>query len=267
MKAFFTNIVILLPVLASVFLFSYFSHPPRTALEAGRSRASQLLPQTRTATASLQDNEPPKVSIILPEDNSSYHMNSRVPYKIAVSDKEDGESRYDEITSGEVLLEVNYIPGPSYRDTDGLIRPPIHSGLLDLAASNCLYCHAFRGNLIGPSFYQIMKQYQQTKPGIGVIVNRIINGSTGVWGDKVMPGHPELSEDEVKGMLQWINNFAASDEVQYYNGLEGTVELHSDTSSGTGTGVFILTSYYRDHGSGGISKKTGSDRVVLRVDE
>jgi cytochrome c len=250
MKSAFTDIVIVLPVLGGVCLCNFLGQPQSTE------------------TAILQDNEPPKVTILSPEDNSIYRLNSRIFYNIAVSDREDGESKYDEIASGEVLLEVKYVPGDGYRE--GVDGPPIPApdpGLLGLAASNCLFCHAFRGNLIGPSFYEIGEEYKRTKPDMGEIANRVLNGSTGIWGDKVMPSHPELAPEEVDSMLQWIVNFAARGDVRYYHGLDGTIDLQADASSEFREGTLVITSFYRDHGTGGSLNKTGADQVILHLKE
>jgi cytochrome c len=214
-----------------------------------------------------QDNEAPEVSFLAPAQDGRYEPDSRIPYKISVSDREDGESKYDEIAPGEVLLEAIYVPMGQYVENKEPDSHVTDKGLLGIAASNCLYCHAFRGNLIGPSFAEIGLNYQQTKPGMDEIAARILNGSTGVWGDKFMPSHPELTPAQVDEMLSWVVKYAARNEVQYYHGLEGTINMPSGTSTGKGEGRLVLTAVYRDHGSGGASKKTGTDRVVLRVQE
>ena len=55
------------------------------------------------------ENQAPVVKIISPKINSSYRENAQVAYKISVSDKEDGESKYQEINPKEVLLKVEYV--------------------------------------------------------------------------------------------------------------------------------------------------------------
>ena len=53
-----------------------------------------------------QTNNRPIVKILAPKDKSSYPLGTRVAYQISVSDPEDGESKYGEITQNEVLLKV-----------------------------------------------------------------------------------------------------------------------------------------------------------------
>src|SRR6185437_5270306 len=58
---------------------------------------------------SQQENHPPIVKIISPKNNSAFDFDTAVNYTISVSDKEDGDSKYDEINGKEVLLEVKHV--------------------------------------------------------------------------------------------------------------------------------------------------------------
>jgi len=62
------------------------------------------------------ENHLPVVKINLPKNNSAFRSNALVSYDISVSDKEDGESKYQEINSKEVFLEIKYV-----KDTFGAI--------------------------------------------------------------------------------------------------------------------------------------------------
>src|ERR1700759_5039547 len=61
------------------------------------------------ANFKIQENQAPVVKIINPQNNSSFDWDAPVNYKITVSDKEDGESKFDEINIKEVLLEVRRV--------------------------------------------------------------------------------------------------------------------------------------------------------------
>ncbi len=50
-----------------------------------------------TAASGQWQNNPPIVKITEPKSNSVFPLNSLVRYSISVSDREDGESRFDEI--------------------------------------------------------------------------------------------------------------------------------------------------------------------------
>lgn len=51
----------------------------------------------------LQDNHPPVVKIDAP---STVSAGSALRYTINVSDKEDGDTKYDDINPNEILLQV-----------------------------------------------------------------------------------------------------------------------------------------------------------------
>src|SRR5690348_7798976 len=108
-----------------------------------------------------QQNHAPVVKIISPTNNSSYNANAQVHYKISVSDKEDGESKYDEIEPKQVLLEVKYFNDTSKIDTANANSNDA-PGLAAMKTSNCFNCHGFDNKVIGPSFSDINKKYKPT---------------------------------------------------------------------------------------------------------
>jgi hypothetical protein len=57
-----------------------------------------------------------------------------------------------------------------------------------------------------------------------------------------MPTHPELSNEQIKNMVQWIVQNASAANVDYYIGAEGSFVLPAKG------GAFLLTASYTDHG-------------------
>jgi cytochrome c len=148
-----------------------------------------------------QENHPPIVKIISPKNNSLYKWDVPMNYTITVSDQEDGESKFDEISANEVFLEVRYLADTSkvaiiLNSAKG--SPP---GLASIRTSNCLNCHAFNTKSIGPSFYEINKRYSNIKTNKELLEKHIREGSTGVWGTVTMPTHQELTREETQKMV------------------------------------------------------------------
>src|ERR1700722_3438265 len=139
-----------------------------------------------------QQNQQPVVKIISPKNGSSLNLNAPVSYAISVADKEDGDSKYDEINAKEVLLEVRYLKDKS-KAAASLNKPvlPDPPGLGVIRTSNCFSCHNFNSKAMGPSFYEISKKYMPTKANMDSLIKRISAGSTGIWGREKMPSHPE----------------------------------------------------------------------------
>jgi cytochrome c len=188
------------------------------------------------------ENQSPVVKIISPQNNTTFGPNTIITYKITVSDKEDGESKYDEINVKEVLLEVRHLQKGSKAPAKVTQDDP--PGLAAMRTSNCFNCHNFNSKLIGPSFYEMSKRYPVTKSNTDSLSKRIREGSSGIWpGREKMPAHPELKAEEIKNMVQWILKNGADPEVTYYVGVEGS--FHVDANQ---KGSYRLTASYIDHG-------------------
>jgi cytochrome c len=206
-----------------------------------------------------QQNHAPVVKIISPIDNSSYNANAQVHYKISISDKEDGESKFDEINAKEVLLQVKYYNDASKVNTAA--DEDDATGLVALRTSNCFNCHGFDNKVIGPSFSEINKRYKPTAANMALLEKRIKNGSTGVWGKTPMPTHPELSDAQIKNMMQWIMQNASAPGVEYYIGLEGNFNLPAANKNG----AYKLTASYIDHGINNASRLEGRNVNIIKV--
>jgi cytochrome c len=239
-----TFLILFIPV-AGIFLFDAvnFSFPPKSVAP--------------------QQNTPPVVKIISPKNNTSFSAGSDVHYSITVSDKEDGESQFDEINTKEVLLQVKY-----FSDTSTLAKtnektvendPP---GLQAMRTSNCLNCHGFENKVIGPSFTEIKKKYPFTTANIALLSKRIREGSTGIWGKVSMPTHPELTSEQINNMANWILQNSSKEGTHYYVGINGFFKLGAENKSGS----YLLTATYTDHGINNSGPRLkGQDKIIIRV--
>lgn len=220
------------------------------------------LPLCSFLLKSPQDNQAPIVKITNPQPNASFDPAAPISYKITVSDKEDGESKFDEINVKEVLLEVKYISAKSKPLPLSKTVPADPPGLAVMRTSNCFNCHNFNSKSIGPSFYDIGKRYPTTKANTDSLIKRIKQGSAGIWeGREKMPAHPELSADEIKSTVQWIMKNALNPDVTYYIGTEGTFKVDPSKK-----GSYLLTASYIDHGQKNnpkVQRLKGQDVVVI----
>lgn len=63
---------------------------------------------------------------------------------------------------------------------------------------NCLACHAVDSKLIGPSFRSVSVRYAGQPGAADLLVPRIIDGGSGVWGSIPMPPNFNVTLDEAK---------------------------------------------------------------------
>ena len=187
----------------------------------------------------FQENHPPVVRITAP---STAKVQSPVSYSISVSDKEDGDTKFDEINPNEILLQVQYGDNAKKNDVTAL-----HS----MMTSNCMNCHTFRSKLIGPSYFDISNKYSSANAAS--LIKHVKEGSKGVWGDIVMPTHPELPDEEIGKMVNWILEYKNDKAIDYYLGKEGSFQPLKP-------GTILLTASYLDH-----NKTLGEHRLQVEV--
>jgi cytochrome c len=209
-----------------------------------------------------QENTPPTVKIINPKNSSAFDFNTAINYEISVADKEDGNSKYDEINAKEVLLEVRHV---DRLPATNKAAQPDAPGIAIMRTSNCFNCHNFNVKGIGPSFFEISKKYPANKSNVDTLVKHIREGSTGTWGKEKMPTHTEMTSEEIKTTVQWILKKATDPEVDYYIGLNGSFRIKPAVNTKS-KGVYVLTATYLDHGSKaspGKQRLKGQDAVVI----
>ena len=74
-----------------------------------------------------------------------------------------------------------------------------------LAKKNeCLGCHAAATKLVGTAYQSVAEKYAGQADAKDVLVQSIIKGSVGKWGDVPMPPHPTMSEADAKRLATWV---------------------------------------------------------------
>lgn len=222
-----------------------------------------------TAPIKRVNNNPPTVKITTPLNNDQFKWNSIIRYSIKITDQEDGNSAYDEITAREVLLEVNYFPDPLKAEKYLSGRATLQkedAGLSMIKISDCFTCHTAKNKLLGPSFELIARRYPYTESTINLLSKNVINGSSGVWGKLLMPAHPMIKPGQVRDMVSWILKNNRNENLSYFPGTEGVFRTKEKRVTDDGKGVYVLTASYTDHGEGASmqNRKYGQHSVLLK---
>jgi cytochrome c len=212
-------------------------------------------------------NHVPQIKFIEPSGKTIHTWNELVPYIVEVSDREDGESRFQEIPSAEVLVKLKFVENQAKASIYLKQKKFADStGVSSMVISNCFNCHGVKMKLAGPSFLDITNRYQNTSKNQDLLVNHIQNGSKGTWGKETMPTHPELPDSVAKRMVNWILNYAKDPGLNYFVGLQGSLPLNKPAST-THQGLFIVEAFYTDHGSADQPDKklTGSAQIIIQM--
>ena len=70
--------------------------------------------------------------------------------------------------------------------------------------SDCYSCHTNDSKLVGPSFKEIAQKYSSSPDNIKLLVDKVINGGSGVWGQVPMQAHSQMSDNEAQEMINYI---------------------------------------------------------------
>lgn len=75
----------------------------------------------------------------------------------------------------------------------------------DLAKSkNCMACHAVANKVVGPAFKDIAAKYAGQKDVEDRLAQKVIKGSSGVWGPVPMPANAQVNDAEARTLVKWI---------------------------------------------------------------
>ncbi|WP_245803568.1 PQQ-dependent sugar dehydrogenase [Algoriphagus marinus] len=215
-------------------------------------------------------NDRPVVSIDFSGKNRTFYFGDKsLDYKVMVSDKEDGSTSNGAIKAEEVAVTFDYVPAgfdpiemaSKQSGAESMAVLNIGRNLIEL--SDCKSCHQYDTTSIGPSYKAVAERYPDTPANIEMLVGKVINGGSGVWGDHGMSAHPQLSESDAKRMIEYV---LSMDEVQpTVSSLPLEGKINPEVPEGEdGDGGYLLRAYYLDKGAGNIPSLDGEDFVALR---
>lgn len=85
-------------------------------------------------------------------------------------------------------------------------------GLKLIAKSDCKSCHNKTLQTIGPAYVAIAQKYKKTPENFQLLASKIKNGGAGVWGSQAMTAHPDLKEDDLHTMIDYILSLDESND-------------------------------------------------------
>ncbi|MFO0428260.1 MAG: PQQ-dependent sugar dehydrogenase [Planctomyces sp.] len=228
----------------------------------------------RSATVPvLAGNSRPEIEIVKPSSGELFDPGIPVAFEIRVDDQEDGtndDRKIDEDGSepidreapGRVTLNAMLSAGPPSSAEDGSSDAGAPAGLRRMKASDCFNCHAVNQKRVGPPLLEIAEKYRGKAGAAELSVQRVLKGSTGVWGKIPMIPHSQHSEDEVREMVDWVYSLEPAGLVQVFHGFVG--EIPPSQGEGAQAGYLNLEAVYADRGAGEVPPLTASASIYLR---
>ncbi len=86
-----------------------------------------------------------------------------------------------------------------------LALPAAAADMLPLAQqSGCTACHAIDKKIVGPAYKDVAAKYHNDKGAEAKLVEKVKKGGSGVWGPVPMPPNTQVSEANIKKIVEWI---------------------------------------------------------------
>jgi cytochrome c len=143
-------------------------------------------------------NTPPEVRFIEPRNGDFFTPGKPVHFQVAIKDAEDGSSSdYEEFFAPRTFVSAAWLRG------DGRMEDA-DPGLALMKQSDCFNCHALDEKIVGPPLLEVAKKYRGQSDALEASVQRVIKGSSRVWGEVPMLPHESFNPDQVRMMVRWI---------------------------------------------------------------
>jgi cytochrome c len=199
-------------------------------------------------------NEIPEVSISVTGNQSFYFDNSKINYKVAVKDPEDG-SIGKGIKSEDVVVSIDYLEG---YDKNGVTQGHQQSvananGRRLISNSDCFACHTIDQKSIGPDYKSVANKYPLNNTNVNKLTTKIISGGGGIWGETAMAPHPDLSKSDAESMVRYI--LSINDKK---TSLPTSGSYIPKAQESTKSGAYIIQATYLDKGGKIIGPQSGS---------
>jgi len=206
-------------------------------------------------------NETPVVEVKLTGNDHFYYPGVPIPYAVNVKDKEDGSTEKGGIDNKSIYVKVDYLSGPDKAQVVGhQVMTALMEGKNLVATLDCKSCHKEAEKSIGPSFAMISDKYKNDLKNKNYLSNKIIKGGSGVWGAVAMAAHPNLKQDELDLIIDWILSVNKKKEIS----LPAKGNIIASAEDMDPGNLMQITASYTDKGGFGIKPLSASNSITLR---
>lgn len=208
-------------------------------------------------------NAAPVVTIEINGNSSFYFPGQLVSYTVSVED-EDHPSALEDFSS--LFVSADYIESEDLEEASDEGHQVITEAMSAkniIGSFDCQACHTINSTSIGPAYTAVAERYQDSTDVEPYLADQIINGSSGVWGDRAMPAHSELSETDARRIVSWI--LSLNEDGQARESLPPSGEIDPALGNEPNlNGVLVLSASYTDEGGADVKPLTDNTSVFLR---
>jgi len=96
------------------------------------------------------------------------------------------------------------LPGVNYQPVVAMAQSAEIDPKKLFTQNNCAACHAAASAMVGPSIQQVAQKYQGKPQMWAELQNKVKQGGVGNWGSIPMPPHPQVSDEDITVMIEWM---------------------------------------------------------------
>lgn len=234
---------------------------------AGASRSASVPILAGNARAELR--------FVKPQQGDFFEADQPIRYELFLKDAEDGTNDDHEMDvngvkpidpdgPGRVSVNAAFVNGPIPRadGTTAESEAVLPAGLKRMKNSDCFNCHAVDQKRVGPMLLEIAAKYRGVEGALETSVQRVRNGSTGVWGKIPMIPHSHHSPDELREMVGWIYSLEPAGLVRVFQGFVAEIPVAAEEAAKPG--YYRLDAAYTDLGNGIVPPLAASTTLYVR---
>ena len=152
-------------------------------------------------------------------------------WKASSTEKREYKNLRSTDISGNLLLNNNgstrfaatFLAKPTIENQNKVDESKAEStpaGARLIARSGCRACHNTYKKTIGPAYVEVAKRYPNNQENVAMLVQKVIKGGSGNWGEALMNPHPHLAVADIKTMIEYILGLNTGGETKTESGTE-----------------------------------------------
>jgi cytochrome c len=207
-------------------------------------------------------NIAPHVSIEVSGNSSFYFPGKKVTYEVKVVDPDDPGAAGDLST---LYVVADYIEGFDQAEASmgHQVMTEAMAGKSIMESLTCKTCHKEDEASIGPAYLDVARKYRNNPSGEAHLINKIMKGGSGIWGETMMPANPDVKEGDAKKIIAYIMSLVNASSRQASLPASGSLDptLGKPVSD---FGTLRITATFTDKGGQNIKPLTGGGSLYLR---
>ncbi|MCC5936096.1 MAG: ThuA domain-containing protein [Lunatimonas sp.] len=207
-------------------------------------------------------NITPLVQIKVAGNQSFYFPGQKVNYEVNVDDPDDPSAASD---LSSLYVVADYMEGFDQAEASmgHQVMTEAMAGKSLMESLTCKTCHKVDEPSIGPAYLEVVRKYRNSPTAEAHLINKIMKGGSGVWGETMMPANPDVKEGDAKKIIAYIRSLA--DESSRQPSLPAIGSLDPTLGKPVSDfGTLRITATYTDKGGQNIKPLTGGGVLYLR---